>query len=45
MSYCPKCGNKVDETMTFCPQMRRFIEGGNCLARGSNRERLQYYQT
>jgi uncharacterized membrane protein YvbJ len=19
MSYCPKCGNKVDETMTFCP--------------------------
>ncbi len=20
MSYCPKCGNKVDETMVFCPQ-------------------------
>ena len=19
MSYCPKCGHKVDETMTFCP--------------------------
>ena len=19
MSYCPKCGNKIDETMTFCP--------------------------
>lgn len=19
MSYCPLCGNKVDETMTFCP--------------------------
>jgi uncharacterized Zn finger protein (UPF0148 family) len=19
MSYCPKCGNEVDETMTFCP--------------------------
>jgi len=19
MSYCPKCGNKVDETMVFCP--------------------------
>ena len=19
MSYCPKCGNKVDSTMTFCP--------------------------
>ncbi|MCW4009323.1 MAG: zinc ribbon domain-containing protein [Candidatus Bathyarchaeota archaeon] len=20
MSYCPKCGNKVDEKMTFCPR-------------------------
>jgi hypothetical protein len=20
MSYCPKCGNKVDETMDFCPR-------------------------
>jgi len=20
VSYCPKCGNKVDETMTFCPR-------------------------
>jgi uncharacterized membrane protein YvbJ len=20
MGYCPKCGNKVDETMTFCPR-------------------------
>jgi len=20
MSYCPKCGNKVEETMTFCPR-------------------------
>jgi uncharacterized membrane protein YvbJ len=20
MSYCPKCGNKVDETMAFCPK-------------------------
>jgi len=20
MSYCPKCGNKVDDTMTFCPR-------------------------
>jgi len=19
MSYCPKCGNKVDDSMTFCP--------------------------
>lgn len=20
MSYCPKCGNKVDDEMTFCPK-------------------------
>ncbi len=20
LSYCPKCGNKVDDTMTFCPR-------------------------
>jgi predicted lipid-binding transport protein (Tim44 family) len=20
MPYCPKCGNKVDESMTFCPR-------------------------
>ena len=20
MSYCPKCGNKIDETMVFCPR-------------------------
>lgn len=20
MSYCPKCGNKVDESMAFCPR-------------------------
>jgi|SRR5271157_110480 len=20
MSYCPKCGNKIDEEMTFCPK-------------------------
>jgi hypothetical protein len=20
MSYCPKCGNQVDQTMTFCPR-------------------------
>lgn len=20
MAYCPKCGNKVEETMTFCPR-------------------------
>jgi predicted lipid-binding transport protein (Tim44 family) len=27
MSYCPKCGNKVDETMVFCPQCGTSLKG------------------
>ena len=27
MSYCPKCGNKVDETMVFCPQCGASLKG------------------
>ena len=27
MSYCPKCGNKVDETMVFCPRCGASIKG------------------
>jgi predicted lipid-binding transport protein (Tim44 family) len=27
MSYCPKCGNKVDETMTFCPRCGAALKG------------------
>ncbi len=27
MSYCPKCGNKVDETMTFCPRCGASLKG------------------
>ena len=27
MSYCPKCGNKVDETMTFCPRCGATLKG------------------
>ena len=26
MPYCPKCGNKVDETMTFCPNCGASLE-------------------
>ena len=28
MSYCPKCGNKVDETMTFCPNCGASLKMG-----------------
>jgi predicted lipid-binding transport protein (Tim44 family) len=27
MSYCPKCGNKVDETMAFCPSCGTSLKG------------------
>jgi rRNA maturation protein Nop10 len=27
MSYCPKCGNKIDETMTFCPRCGTSLKG------------------
>jgi uncharacterized membrane protein YvbJ len=27
MSYCPKCGNKIDDTMTFCPNCGASLKG------------------
>jgi cation transport ATPase len=27
MSYCPKCGNKVDDTMAFCPRCGAALKG------------------
>jgi len=27
MSYCPKCGNKVDETIAFCPRCGAPLKG------------------
>jgi hypothetical protein len=27
MSYCPKCGNKIDETMIFCPHCGTSLKG------------------
>jgi hypothetical protein len=27
MSYCPKCGNKIDETMVFCPRCGASLKG------------------
>ena len=27
MSYCPKCGNKIDDTMTFCPSCGASLKG------------------
>ena len=28
MSFCPKCGNKVDETMVFCPNCGNSLKTG-----------------
>lgn len=28
MSYCPKCGNKVDEHMAFCPRCGAPLKAG-----------------
>ena len=28
MAYCPKCGNKVDETMVFCPRCGASLKAG-----------------
>ncbi len=27
MSYCPKCGNKVEDEMTFCPRCGASLRG------------------
>jgi hypothetical protein len=27
MSYCPKCGNKVEESMVFCPRCGASLKG------------------
>ena len=27
MPYCPKCGNKVDETVAFCPRCGTSLKG------------------
>ena len=27
MPYCPKCGNKVDDTMSFCPNCGAALKG------------------
>ena len=27
MSYCPKCGNKIDENMVFCPRCGASLKG------------------
>jgi hypothetical protein len=35
MSYCPKCGNKVDETMTFCPHCGASLKMETAQASGA----------
>jgi len=34
MSYCPKCGNKVDETMVFCPKCGASLKMGTAWQAG-----------
>jgi hypothetical protein len=29
MSYCPKCGNPVDDQMTFCPRCGASLKGAS----------------
>jgi uncharacterized Zn finger protein (UPF0148 family) len=35
MSYCPKCGNKIDETMVFCPRCGAPLKGETSWQAGS----------
>jgi len=35
MDYCPKCGNKVDDTMTFCPRCGASLKAGTTAQPGT----------
>jgi uncharacterized membrane protein YvbJ len=39
MPYCPKCGNKVDETMAFCPTCGTALKGATASSAAPNREK------
>ncbi len=43
MSYCPKCGNKVDETMTFCPRCGASLKAGTTWQAGPTSSDQGYY--
>jgi uncharacterized membrane protein YvbJ len=36
MSFCPKCGNKVDDTMVFCPHCGAPLKGTSMGQPGSS---------
>ena len=42
MSYCPKCGNKVDETMVFCPRCGTSLKGTTSLDQATPTQPYQY---
>ena len=44
MSYCPKCGNKVDETMTFCPRCGASLKGETTTQPGPSTQPYGYYR-
>jgi uncharacterized membrane protein YvbJ len=39
MPYCPKCGNKVDETMAFCPTCGTALKGATASSAAPNSEK------
>jgi len=42
MSYCPKCGNKVDETMAFCPKCGAPLKMGTTWQAGPTADYPHY---
>jgi hypothetical protein len=38
MPYCPKCGNKIDETMFFCPTCGIALKGAAANSAATNYE-------
>jgi zinc ribbon protein len=42
MSYCPKCGNKVDETMTFCPNCGASLKAAATTQGGAAEPEYRY---
>lgn len=41
VSYCPKCGNKVEETMVFCPHCGTSLKGAATPSQAQPAQTLQ----
>jgi uncharacterized membrane-anchored protein len=44
MSYCPKCGKKVDDTMTFCPNCGASLKAGTTAQGQTSPPPYDYYR-